>query len=207
MSRAGSPLGAAPFQGVVDPEFAAVGDAFRANFAPRDEGVSNLGAALTVIAGGRVVVDCRGGWRDLAGTQPWARDTIVNAYSVGKPVAAVFALTHVASGELALDGALTGFYAALLPGAPEPLLPAELLGEATSTQAQGNDLGLGFGLHQEIRRVGVTPSAFGHYGPRGTLGFGDPDARIGFCYLLSRTGDRWQDHRTKAILEALTTCC
>src|SRR3954466_15311370 len=47
------------------------------------------GSALTVIHRGEVVVDLREGWRDPARTAPWDADTLVNVYSVGKPVIAV----------------------------------------------------------------------------------------------------------------------
>jgi CubicO group peptidase (beta-lactamase class C family) len=90
--------GVHPVDGAVDPRFAAVGDAFRANF---DDG--ELGAACTVVVDGRVVVDLWGGWSDLAGTRPWARDTLVDAYSVGKPIVALSVLQLVAGGRLDLD--------------------------------------------------------------------------------------------------------
>jgi CubicO group peptidase (beta-lactamase class C family) len=93
-----------PFGGRIDPGFAAVGDAFRANFVPSGERPPDLGAALCVVVDGVVVVDCWGGWCDPAMRRPWARDTLVNAYSVLKPVAAVLALLLVEAGELDLDG-------------------------------------------------------------------------------------------------------
>jgi hypothetical protein len=38
--------------------------------------------------GGRVVVDIWGGFVDAERTRPWQRDTLVNAYSVGKGILA-----------------------------------------------------------------------------------------------------------------------
>ena len=52
---------APPFGGAVDPAFAPVAEAFRANFAVEEP---DLGASLCVIAGRRVVVDVWGGWID-----------------------------------------------------------------------------------------------------------------------------------------------
>ncbi|MFO7592221.1 MAG: serine hydrolase domain-containing protein [Acidimicrobiia bacterium] len=89
-----------PFGGAVDPAFSAVADAFRANFAVDEP---ELGASLCVIAGRRVVVDIWGGWTDPTRTTAWARDTLVDAYSVLKPVAAVLALRLVGQGSLDLD--------------------------------------------------------------------------------------------------------
>lgn len=387
--------------GHVDPAFAAVGEAFRSNFAPAADGSCDLGAAVCVVAGGRRVVDVWGGRADVAGRRPWARDTLVNAYSVCKPVAAVVALRLAGAGRLDLDAplagvwpefaaagkqavtlrqvlahraglpavravlpdgalydwgamcagleasapwwepgtahgyhvntfgflagepvrraagapfgavlrdevtgplaldlhvgvapaddarvaeidlgagppveragppdppgafdapgaldeaarmrlhayfnppglsgfgtvnteawrraaipstnghatarAVAGFYAALLPGAPRPLLSRSLLGEATATHSEGVDLvldrptrfGLGFALHMEERPVGTTPAAFGHYGYGGSLGFADPDAGVACAYLVNRPGDRWQNPRTRALLDALRSC-
>ena len=87
-----------PVGGTVDPRFGAVHDAFVANF---DEG--EVGAACTVAIDGRVVVDLWGGWADAARSRPWQADTLVNAYSVGKPIVALSVLQLVASGDIQLD--------------------------------------------------------------------------------------------------------
>jgi len=382
-----------PFGGRTDPAFAAVGEAFRANFVPSAARPADLGAALCVVADGVEVVDCWGGWCEPAMRRPWARETLVNAYSVLKPVAAVLALQLVEAGELDLDGpiadvwpefaqagkaritlrdalahraglpgvrarladdamfhwdtmcdglaasqpwwrpdeghgyhvntfgflagepvrrrtgsaygaalrermtgplgldlhvgldtadlarvadidapgstsdqpdplaaltgdehaqmllhtyfnppglsgigvvnttewrqsaipstnghatarAISGFYAALLPGSLQPVLGPGLVAEATTTASEGHDrvldrpsrFGLGFALHQDERPAGTTPAAFGHYGYGGSLGFADPDAGIAFAYLINRPGDRWQNPRTTALLDALRSC-
>ena len=70
--------------GHCDPRFAAVRAAFAANFAERGD----VGAAVTVILDGDVVVDLTGGWRDAARTEPWQADTLVNVWSSTKGVAA-----------------------------------------------------------------------------------------------------------------------
>lgn len=97
--------------GTVDPRFRAVGDVFAANF---DNG--ELGAACAVSVGGRVVVDLWGGWADADRSRPWQADTLVNAYSVGKPVVALSLLQLVASGELRLDEPATQRWPELLAG-------------------------------------------------------------------------------------------
>lgn len=61
------------------------------------------GSALAVIQRGEVVVDLREGWRDLARTTLWDTETLVNVYSVGKPVIAVAVLILVERGLIALD--------------------------------------------------------------------------------------------------------
>jgi CubicO group peptidase (beta-lactamase class C family) len=380
-----------PFAGRVDPAFSAVDEAFRANFEPSEERPPDLGAALCIVADGAVVADCWGGWCEPERQRPWASDTLVNAYSVLKPVAAVLALTLVEAGELELDepvvsvwpefaaagksdvtlrhvlshraglpgvrallpddamlrwetmceglaasepwwrpeaghgyhvntfgflagepvrrrtgapfgeelrarvtgpldldlhigldvsdlsrvadidalsqvpdappAALSGgereemllhayfnprglsgvgvvntaawrrsaipstnghataravaaFYAALLPGARDRILGPALVTEATTPHSEGNDIvldrptrfGLGFGLHLDERPIGTTAAAFGHYGYGGSLGFADPDAGIAFAYLINRPGDRWQNPRTQALLDAVRNC-
>jgi CubicO group peptidase (beta-lactamase class C family) len=380
-----------PFAGRVDPAFGAVDEAFRTNFEPSADRPADLGAALCVIADGAVVADCWGGWCEPEQQRLWTRDTLVNAYSVLKPVAAVLALTLVEAGDLDLDdpvvsvwpefaeagkadvtlrhvlshraglpgvrallpedamlhwdtmcdglaasrpwwrpdeghgyhvntfgflagepvrrrtgtsfgdelrtrvtgpldldlhigldvsdlsrvadidarnqvpdapaAALTGgereemvlhayfnprglsgvgvvntapwrqsaipstnghataravaaFYAALLPGAQDRILGPALVSEAMTPHSEGNDIvldrptrfGLGFGLHLDERPIGTTAAAFGHYGFGGSLGFADPDAGIAFAYLINRPGDRWQNPRTLALLDAVRSC-
>lgn len=96
-----------PFGGTVDPAFSAVADAFRTNFSVDEP---DLGASLCVIAGRRVVVDLWGGWTDAATTTPWASETLVDTYSVLKPVAAVLALCLVEQGSLDLDAPLAAVW-------------------------------------------------------------------------------------------------
>ncbi|MBK5330959.1 MAG: serine hydrolase, partial [Ilumatobacteraceae bacterium] len=68
-----------PIGGHCDPNFRAVRESFADNFAERGE----VGAAVCVIIGGRVVVDLAGGWADEAAQRPWQLDTLVDFYSVG----------------------------------------------------------------------------------------------------------------------------
>ena len=88
-----------PLGGVCAPGFEAVRAAFEANFVEHGE----LGAAVTAMVGGELVVDLRGGWADVAGTRPWSPDTLVNAYSVGKGVVSVLLLQLVDAGQIDLD--------------------------------------------------------------------------------------------------------
>jgi CubicO group peptidase (beta-lactamase class C family) len=94
-ARAAAP----PIEGDCDDRFARVRDAFAANFADLDE----IGAAVCVAVDGIRVVDLWGGYVDATRTRPWRRDTLVNAYSVGKGVLAVLTLTLVEQGAIDLD--------------------------------------------------------------------------------------------------------
>jgi CubicO group peptidase (beta-lactamase class C family) len=85
-------------QGSVDERFAPVREAFQASF---DRG--EVGASCHVLLHGEPVVDLWGGWADQGQTRPWQADTLVNSYSVGKPLAALQLLQLVASGDVELD--------------------------------------------------------------------------------------------------------
>jgi CubicO group peptidase (beta-lactamase class C family) len=80
-------------------DFAAVREAFRANFEERGE----VGAAVCVIRRGEIAVDLWGGWANEAQTLPWQRATAVNFYSVGKAIVASLLLAVVDRGLLTLD--------------------------------------------------------------------------------------------------------
>jgi len=88
-----------PVEGLCDSAFAAVEDAFRENFRARGE----IGAAVCVLLDGRAVVDLWGGHCETERLHPWRRDTLVNAYSVGKGITSMLALSLVERGELDLD--------------------------------------------------------------------------------------------------------
>ena len=99
-----------PFQGAVeghcDPRFAPVRDAFRANFAERGE----LGAAVCVMVGGRVVADLWGGWADQEQGRRWQPDTLVNMFSVGKGLVAACAARLAGQGRLDLDATVATYW-------------------------------------------------------------------------------------------------
>ena len=92
----------APIGGACDSRFAAVRDAFATNFSEEDE----VGAAVCVQLAGRVVVDLWGGHVDAARSRPWRRDTLVNAYSVGKGVLAVLVANAVERGVIDYDASV-----------------------------------------------------------------------------------------------------
>ena len=46
----------------------------------------------------------------------------------------------------------------------------------------------GFMLSQPGEEMGPNPRAFGHPGAGGSLGFADPEAKIGFGYAMNRMG-------------------
>lgn len=88
-----------PIGGRCDDAYAKVKEAFAANFDERGE----VGAAVSVIAHGQVVVDLFGGWEDARRTRPFRPNTLVNFYSVGKAFVGLLALQLVDDGILGLD--------------------------------------------------------------------------------------------------------
>jgi CubicO group peptidase (beta-lactamase class C family) len=97
---------AAPVEGWCDRRFTAVREAFGENFTRRGE----LGAAVCVLAGGRVVADLWGGWADPRHRRPWRPDTLVNVFSVGKGMVAACAARLVGQGRLDLDAAVAAYW-------------------------------------------------------------------------------------------------
>jgi CubicO group peptidase (beta-lactamase class C family) len=97
--------------GSCDAGFEAVRDAFVDNF---DDG--EIGAACSIVVDGHTVVDLWGGWADAHQSRPWRADTLVNAYSVGKPIVALAVLQLVASGALDLDALASRWWPELLAG-------------------------------------------------------------------------------------------
>jgi CubicO group peptidase (beta-lactamase class C family) len=373
-----------PISGGCDERYAPVYDAFAGNFADRGE----VGAAVSVVVDGEMVVDLVGGWTDDARTRPWRHDTLVDVYSVGKALVALLALQMVDEGRFGLDDpvasvwpefaaagkgsatirhalchragvpairqrladddlwewdtmtsalaatepwwepgtrhayhtntyghliggiihratgdlpgtrlralaeplgadvwcglpdteqarcaeiiwalgadttridfdAMTGeelmvnlgyfnppgyssmgvvntekwrasqvpstnchataagvarIYQALLE--PGRLLSPELLGEAASPQSTGfcpvlNEevtFGLGFKPTTPRRPFGPNPSAFGHFGTGGAVGFADPDASVAFGYAMNHVIPRWQSSRNRALIDAVYRC-
>ncbi|MEU0505041.1 serine hydrolase domain-containing protein [Nocardia sp. NPDC005998] len=82
--------------GEVAAGFGPVADAFRRNFTQHGE----IGAAVAVYAGDRLVVDLWAGHRDRRATLPWEHDTIVPVFSSTKGMAAFVVARAVSKGLL-----------------------------------------------------------------------------------------------------------
>ncbi len=84
---------------------------------------------------------------------------------------------------------VASFYAQL-----SSLLPAEILTEATTTHSLGPDtvlislthFGLGLMLHHEESPIGIRDGSFGHAGAGGSMAFYDPEAQLGFCFVMNQ---------------------
>jgi CubicO group peptidase (beta-lactamase class C family) len=92
--------------GIVRPGYERVAKAFAQNFA--DHG--DIGAACAVYVGGEPVVDIWGGLADRDLAKPWARDTIVIAFSCTKGVTAVCANKLIEEGRLDPDARVAEYW-------------------------------------------------------------------------------------------------
>ena len=115
---------------------------------------------------------------DAHNSEGWKRSEIpaANAHSDARSLARLY-------GALAIGGELDGVH----------VLSREAIERATVEQARGPDatlvmptrFALGFWLAQEIG-MGPNANSFGHPGAGGSVGFADPDARIGFGYAMNQ---------------------
>lgn len=106
---------------------------------------------------------------------------------------------------------LARFYDALLyPPGGEPLVSDQQLARACELQVRGPDkvifhetsFGLGYGLQPSLA-PGAGAASFGHPGAGGSLAFADPDAGIGFAYVMNAMQFHPQgDPRTTALIKA-----
>ena len=98
--------------GFCRPRFAALKDAFAANFTDAPEGLNERGARVSVCIGGEVVVDLWAGWADTAQTVPFGETTLTPVFSTGKAVMALLVATCVERGLLDYDGPVAAYWPA-----------------------------------------------------------------------------------------------
>jgi CubicO group peptidase (beta-lactamase class C family) len=98
--------------GVCPPRFAAVKDAFAANFTEAPEGLNERGAGFSVVIDGETVVDLRGGWADAAQTVPFDERTLTPVFSAGKSVMALLIAACVERGLLDYEATVASYWPA-----------------------------------------------------------------------------------------------
>jgi len=112
-----------PILGTCDSRFDAIREAFARNFSEHGE----YGAAVTVIAEGRTVVDIWGGHTDTARSNPWQRDTLADVFSVGKAFVTLCALVLVHRGLLDLDAPVAAYWPEFAACGKEAITVRQLL--------------------------------------------------------------------------------
>ena len=127
--------------GLCPPRFAALRDAFAANFAEDLE----MGARFTLAIAGEIVVDLMGGWADRGETRPFGEDILTPIHSTTKAVTA--ATFRAPSGPIPA-GTTT----------PDPLLNLSLQNAALASGGKLTTLGGGIPVtvdNQIIGAIGV----------------------------------------------------
>ncbi len=102
-------------------------------------------------------------------------------------------------GALAADGLVDGVH----------VLDPAVTAAASAEQVYGIDRVLGrrtrfasgFQLTMTERPLGPNPRTFGHFGGGGSLAFADPDARIGWGYVMNQGRGGWQHRHTRRLLD------
>ncbi len=92
--------------GLVEPGWEKVADAFQANF---DEGKEH-GAAVAVYAGGQPVVDLWGGVADPTTGRSWEQDSVVLVFSSTKGMTAILAAMLAERGDLDIDAPVATYW-------------------------------------------------------------------------------------------------
>ncbi|BBJ44174.1 esterase [Streptomyces antimycoticus] len=94
------------YSGWADEGFGGVAEVFARNF----EEFPELGAAVTVFAGGRKVVELWGGVADQGSGRAWERDTVVPVFSCAKGIVSVCAHLLAQEGRLDLDAPVSRYW-------------------------------------------------------------------------------------------------
>ena len=135
--------------------------------------------------------------KNLANTPQWRRAEIpaANGHGTARALARIY-------GALACGGELDGVR----------VLSPESIERARTEQSRGPDevlivetrFGLGFMMSVPGSTMGPNNRAFGHPGAGGSLGFADPEALVGFGYVMNLTAaDILINDRPKALIDAL----
>ena len=149
-----------------------------------------LGAGVAVTLDGRLVVDLRGGYVDHQRTRSWQKNTLVNVYSTTKGMTAACVHRLVDQSVLDLDRKISHYWPEFGCNSKEEIC-----------------FGLGFMMPVPGATMGPNVKAFGHPGMGGSLGFADPEARIGFGYVMNLSGPPILiNERPSALVAALYDC-
>lgn len=174
-----APLGAEFHIGLASEHDARVAEMLDAEVTPealerRKEMMDKMDPALAAVQGNIVLSP------GDHNTEPWRRAEIpaANGHATAHGVARVYAA-------LAIGGDLDGVH----------VLSPEAIARATIEQAHGPDAMItmlstrfaqGFWLTTKDAPLGKGPHGFGHPGAGGSVGFADPDARLGFGYVMNQ---------------------
>ena len=141
-------------------------------------------------------------WYDTLNSRIWREAEIAsgNGHGNARGVSRIYAA--VVAADDGLDGVRLMSRKRLEAMITEQHNQTELLQERPYHQALGVLLNTPAAVY-----MGPNPRAFGHHGIGGSIGFGDPDARIGFSYACNKmhaVGDNGP--RARRLIDALYAC-
>lgn len=113
--------------GFCPPRFAAVKDAFAANFTDAPEGLNEQAARFSVCIGGETVVDLWAGWADAARTRPFDDQTLTPVFSTGKAVMSLLIATCVERGLLDYERRVSDYWPAFGQAGKESVTVGQLM--------------------------------------------------------------------------------
>ena len=122
--------------GRCDQRFRPLSDQLRVNFERHRE----LGAGVAVTIDGEPVVDIWAGWADAAQTRPWQPDTLVDVFSVGKPMAVLCLLQLMEQGLIELDAPVARYWPEFAAAGKERVSVRMLLGHRAGLPAIRREL-------------------------------------------------------------------
>jgi CubicO group peptidase (beta-lactamase class C family) len=122
--------------GRCDSRFERLRGALAENFERHDE----IGAAVAIAIDGEPVVDLWAGWMDAARTRPWHRETLVDVFSVGKPMAVLCLLQLVEQGRIELDAPVASYWPEFAAAGKEAVTVRMLLGHRAGLPALRQEL-------------------------------------------------------------------
>jgi CubicO group peptidase (beta-lactamase class C family) len=128
--------GGVEIEGRCEPRFAAVREAFAANFGAGHE----VGASFAATLNGAPVIDLWGGHADAARTRPWRRDTIVNVFSTTKAMTALCAHMLVDRGALEVDAPVARYWPEFAQHGKQDIAVRHLLSHSAGLAALGRPL-------------------------------------------------------------------
>ena len=113
--------------GVCPPRFAAVKDAFAANFIDAPEGLNERAARFSVCLDGELAIDLWGGWADAAQTEPYGPETLTPVFSTGKAVMALLIAGCVERGLLDYERPVARYWPDFGQAGKEAITVGELM--------------------------------------------------------------------------------
>ena len=141
--------------GFCDRRFAGIRTEFAENFVHRAE----RGGAFAAWCDGRLVADLWGGWSDLARRRPWARDTIVNVFSVSKAFCTIAVMRLVDQGLLDLDARVVRYWPEFAQGDKSEVTVRQLMSHQAGLPAIRRPLPDGAALEWQVMTSALAEQA------------------------------------------------